>query len=247
MADKENEWFKNWFDTPYYHLLYKKRDEAEAARFLDLLIKLLAPPKGSKFLDLACGKGRHSIYLHNKGFDVTGLDLSHNSIECASKFCTKSIQFIEHDMRQPLNGYKFDYVINLFTSFGYFSDIEDDKAVIKNVKQCLKPGGIFVLDYFNAAKPNAHFDIPFTKTVDSIQFNIIKHIKEGRIIKAITVNDSGKIMEFTEEVRIYSFAQFKQILTNEGLTIVQTFGGYELEPYNEQTSDRLILLAKNAS
>ena len=247
MAGKENEWFENWFDSPYYHILYKKRDDAEAARFLDLLIKYLKPSKHAKFLDLACGKGRHSIYLHSKGFDVTGIDLSHNSIECAEKFCSETLQFIEHDMRQPLNGYTCDYILNLFTSFGYFIDPEDDKAVIKNVKACLNPGGIFVLDYFNAAKPNSHFDIPFTKTIDSIQFDIIKHIKEGRIIKEIMVNDSGKIFEFTEQVSIYSSEHFKQILAHEGLTLVQTFGSYDLEPYNEQTSERLILLAQNIS
>ena len=86
--------------------------------------------------DLATDQRVHKtcMCLHNLGFDVTGLDLSHNSIECASKFCSKGIRFIEHDMRQPLNGYTFDYIVNLFTSFGYFTDIQDDKAVIKNVK-----------------------------------------------------------------------------------------------------------------
>lgn len=245
MSDKQNEWFQNWFDTAYYHILYKKRDDTEARRFLDLLIRFLAPPRHSKFLDLACGKGRHSIYLHKKGFNVLGVDLSHNSIECAGRFCSKFINFIEHDMRQPLDGYTFDYVVNLFTSFGYFSDPTDDITVIKNVKKSLKPGGVFVLDYFNATKPNAHFDIPFTKTVDSVQFDIIKHIKGDRIIKEIKVTDSGKVYEFTEQVRIYSLEQFKQILANEGLTLVQTFGSYDLEPYNELTSDRLILIAKN--
>ncbi len=245
MAKEQNEWYKNWFDTAYYHLLYKKRDDDEAARFIDLLVNFLAPPKDSIFLDLACGKGRHSIYLNQKGFDVTGLDLSSKSIESAQLSDSISLRFAEHDMRQNLKGDSFDYVLNLFTSFGYFTDPDDDIAVIKNIKQCLKPGGIFVLDYFNAAKPNAHFDIPFTKTVDSIQFDLMKQIKDGRIIKEIKVTDSGNIYEFTEQVRIYSLEQFKQILSNEGLTIVQTFGSYDLEPYHELTSDRLILIAKN--
>lgn len=245
MADKENEWFENWFDTVYYHVLYKKRDDAEAAYFIDSLIKYLAPQKGSKFLDLACGKGRHSIYLNQKGFDVTGLDLSQNSIENACLYKNSRLRFLEHDMRQNLQNHSFDYVLNLFTSFGYFTDPNDDIAVIKNVKKSLNPGGFFVLDYFNAAKPNAHFDIPFTKTVDSIRFDLIKHVKDGRIIKEIKVTDSGKVYEFTEQVRIYSLEQFKQILADEGLNLVQTFGSYDLEPYNELTSDRLILIAKN--
>jgi len=245
MAKKQTEWFENWFDTNYYHILYKKRNDAEASAFIDALIKFFNPPIQSNFLDLACGKGRHSIYLHQKNFNVVGLDLSHNSIESASKFTLPDLKFMEHDMRQPLNGYQFDYVLNLFTSFGYFDDPKDDLAVIRNAKQCLKPGGIFLLDYFNATKPNDHFDIPFTKEVDSIKFDLIKHIKEGRIIKEITVNDSGKISEFTEQVRIYSLGQFKQIFNNEGLTIENVFGSYDLEPYDERFSDRLILVARN--
>ncbi len=245
MSENENEWFKNWFDTAYYHILYKKRDHSEASRFIDALVDFLAPQKGSKFLDLACGKGRHSIYLNQKGFDVTGLDLSHNSIQCAKQLESQSLRFLEHDMRLPLQNFEFDYILNLFTSFGYFDEIEDDIAVIRNVMQCLKPGGTFILDYFNAAKPNANFDVLFTKTIDNIDFEIIKHIKDGRIIKEITVNDSGKILKYAEQVRLYNLEQFKQIVTDQGLTIVQTFGSYDLETYNEATSDRLILVVKN--
>ena len=148
-------------------------------------------------------------------------------------------------MRLPLENFKFDYILNLFTSFGYFDEIEDDKAVIRNVNQCLKPEGTFVLDYFNTAKPNANFDVLFTKTIDNIEFEIIKQIKQGRIIKEITVNDSGKILKYAEQVRLYNLEQFKQIITDQGLNIVQTFGSYDLEPYNEETSDRLILVVKN--
>ncbi|MFM9944308.1 MAG: class I SAM-dependent methyltransferase [Bacteroidia bacterium] len=245
MAEKENEWFKNWFNTPYYHLLYKKRDETEAANFLDLLIEYLSPKENSKFLDLACGKGRHSIYLNNKGYNVVGTDLSPNSIECAKKYSSKTIQFIEHDMREPLTNYEFDFIVNLFTSFGYFKNQEDDKSVIKNVKRCLKPEGTFILDYFNPAKPNPHFDIPFTKIIDSVKFEIMKHAIDGRIIKQIKVTDADKEFLFTEQVRIYSLDQFKQILNEGGLTLVQTFGNYNLEPYEPLTSERLILIAKN--
>ncbi len=245
MSVNENEWFKNWFDTAYYHILYKKRDHSEASLFIDELVDYLAPPKDSEFLDLACGKGRHSIYLNQKGFDVTGLDLSANSIQCAKQLESKSLRFLEHDMRIPLDNFKFDYILNLFTSFGYFDEIADDKAVISNVKKSLKKGGMFVLDYFNASKPNTNFDVLFKKTIDNIDFEIIKHIKDGRIIKEITVNDSGHISKYAEQVRLYDLDQFKQIVSDEGLTLIQTFGSYNLEPYNKTTSERLILVVKN--
>jgi 2-polyprenyl-3-methyl-5-hydroxy-6-metoxy-1,4-benzoquinol methylase len=79
-------WFKDWFNTPYYHQLYFKRDEKEAAAFIDQLIDYLKPPPGSSMLDVACGKGRHSIQLASKGFDVTGIDLSEDSIAEANRY-----------------------------------------------------------------------------------------------------------------------------------------------------------------
>ena len=87
-------WFKDWFNSPYYHQLYFKRDEAEAAKFIDKLIDYLKPPQGSLMLDVACGKGRHSRQLASKGFDVTGIDLSTDSIKEAKKYEAKICIFL---------------------------------------------------------------------------------------------------------------------------------------------------------
>ena len=73
-------WFKNWFNSPYYHQLYFNRDEKEAAAFINKLIEHLKPAAGNTMLDVACGKGRHSVQLANAGFNVTGIDLSEESI-----------------------------------------------------------------------------------------------------------------------------------------------------------------------
>jgi len=244
MADKQNEWFEDWFDTIYYHILYKKRNDEEAAQFLDNLISFLSPSKDSKFLDLACGKGRHSIYLSQKGFDVTGIDLSENSIETASKLANDKLQFIVHDMREHLPGFEFDFVLNLFTSFGYFENPDDDKTVINMVNECLKPSGIFVLDYFNFEKPHKSFEIPFSKTIDSISFEIKKRVENSRIIKDIIVRDKDKVYQYSEQVRIYKLDQFKELFDGASFNIITTFGNYQLEPYDEQFSERLILVAQ---
>jgi 2-polyprenyl-3-methyl-5-hydroxy-6-metoxy-1,4-benzoquinol methylase len=84
-------WFKDWFNSPYYHQLYFNRDDKEAAAFIDKLINYLKPVPGSYMLDVACGKGRHSIQLASKGFDVTGIDLSDDSINEAY---IKQVRFI---------------------------------------------------------------------------------------------------------------------------------------------------------
>lgn len=94
-------WFKDWFNSHYYHQLYFNRDEQEAGAFIDRLITHLKPPANSLMLDVACGKGRHSIHLAKMGFDVTGIDLSEDSITDALQYQTDKLHFFRHDMRLP--------------------------------------------------------------------------------------------------------------------------------------------------
>src|ERR1700751_1194972 len=114
------QWFECWFDSPYYHLLYGTRDEKEASFFLDNLLHHIKLKEHARCWDLNCGKGRHSIYLHKKGFDVIGTDLSEKSIDHAKKFESETLHFYKHDMRSLFYSNYFDAVFNLFTSFGYF-------------------------------------------------------------------------------------------------------------------------------
>jgi len=115
---KENDWFVSWFDSPYYHVLYKNRDDSEAQQFMTRLTDYINLESGDTILDVACGKGRHAMFLASLGFQVTGMDLSNNSIEFASQFENENLQFLKHDMRKPLD-LQYDAVFNLFTSFGY--------------------------------------------------------------------------------------------------------------------------------
>jgi 2-polyprenyl-3-methyl-5-hydroxy-6-metoxy-1,4-benzoquinol methylase len=85
MESNCSEWFRTWFDSPYYKILYSHRSEEEAALFIDNLLSFMDLPERSRVLDLACGRGRHSVYLNEKGFNVVGIDLSNNSISDAKK------------------------------------------------------------------------------------------------------------------------------------------------------------------
>ena len=78
------DWFASWFDTTYYHILYKHRDQKEARLFMANLVAFLGLKRHDKILDLACGKGRHSLFLNSLGFDVVGADLSQNSVDHAN-------------------------------------------------------------------------------------------------------------------------------------------------------------------
>jgi len=134
----KKDWFSAWFDSPYYHTLYKSRDEEEAQNTLDNLLRALDLPEGAQILDLACGKGRHSRYLASKGFDVTGLDISDASITFARQFEHERLAFFQHDMRVPFRFNYFDAVMNMFTSFGYFETDRDHLLALSNIQTGLK-------------------------------------------------------------------------------------------------------------
>src|SRR4051794_38221332 len=114
------EWYVDWFNSPYYHKLYFEHDEKEARQFINRIILYLKPEPGNRMLDVACGRGRHSKCLAAQGFDVTGIDISPDSIQYAKQFENAHLLFYLHDMRLPAWINYFVFAFNLFPSFGYF-------------------------------------------------------------------------------------------------------------------------------
>ncbi|GGE67544.1 ubiquinone/menaquinone biosynthesis C-methylase UbiE [Pedobacter psychrotolerans] len=242
----QRKWFQYWFNSPYYHILYQQRNDAEAEFFIDQLTHFLHPKPDYKALDIACGKGRHSIYLNKKGLDVTGIDLSEQSIKYARQFENNKLHFLVHDMRKLFYINYFDIALNLFTSFGYFDTEKEHIDALKTFRKCLKADGVLVLDYFNTEKIIRNLNSCEVKSLDGIAFNISKNVIEGKIIKKINFEDKGKTYNFEERVQAFSFEDFERMILKAGMTIHQTFGSYELEAFNQNTSDRLILICKKA-
>jgi cyclopropane fatty-acyl-phospholipid synthase-like methyltransferase len=106
----KTQWYASWFNTPYYHILYKDRDYSEAQAFMDTLTRYLNLPENGSILDLACGRGRHAVYLNKLGFRVIGVDLSEQSIAHARQFENESLKFEVHDMTIPYPN-SFDAVL----------------------------------------------------------------------------------------------------------------------------------------
>lgn len=239
---KKEEWFGTWFNSPYYHILYKNRDFKEAERFLNNLVEELKPAKDATLLDLACGKGRHSIFLNSLGFQVKGVDLSPESIEHANEFANESLSFGVHDMREPLEE-SFDYVLNLFTSFGYFETDQENQAAINTMANALRPGGKLVIDFMNAEKVISNLVKKENKEEEGVTFDIKRELVDGHIYKHISFADEGKAYAFSEKVQALFSADFINYFNFAGLKLEGSFGNYDLEPFNKETSDRLILVA----
>jgi SAM-dependent methyltransferase len=240
-------WFVSWFNSPYYHILYKDRDVSEAEAFVDKLANHMKAPTGSRALDLACGKGRHSVRLWKHGYDVIGIDLSTDSIAEAKLNEKEGLEFFEHDMRELYWNEYFDVVVNLFTSFGYFHNREDDQKTITSVADSLKNNGLFVLDFMNAVKVIENLVDYEEKTVDGVKFEITRSVEEDVIVKSIHVIDGEVELDFEEQVDALKRVHFQDYLNQAGMTITTTFGDYQLNPFEEKTSDRLIIIAKKQS
>ncbi|WP_312083011.1 SAM-dependent methyltransferase [Epilithonimonas hominis] len=238
------QWFEEWFDTPYYHILYKNHDYQEAEDFLNLLTDYVNLEKNSKIIDLACGKGRHSVYLNKLGYNVLGLDLSEQSIRFDKQFETETLKFQVHDMRNKIESEHVDAVFNLFTSFGYFETEEEDRSVFQSVSDVLKDEGYFVLDFLNSdyvkngIVPNSSIER------ENITFNIQKHIENDFIIKEIDFEDQGKKFHFFERVKLTSPEKILKFAEDFGFELIQRWGDYQLNEFVEKSSQRCITLFK---
>ena len=239
------DWFENWFGSPFYKILYQNRDECEARDFTDELIKHIRPAAGSSMLDIACGEGRFAIHLAEMGYDVTGIDISPSSIEHAKAHESENLHFYVQDMRFPFYINYFDFAFNFFTSFGYFKYDRDNRMAARAFAGALKKGGTLVIDYFNYRKVLKGMVTEAYLERSGINFHIKKRFDNKHIIKDIEFTDlEGFPRHYTEKVAAFSKEDFKTMFADAGLSMVETFGDYNLCPYDAEESPRMIMIFK---
>jgi SAM-dependent methyltransferase len=241
MQKETENWFTSWFDTPYYHILYKDRDYDEALIFMKNLTGFLELEKGQTILDLACGKGRHAISLNELGYDVTGVDLSPASILYAKNYENQTLHFDVHDMCKPYHK-QFDAVFNLFTSFGYFENEYDNFRTLTAIKANLNLNGKAVIDFMNVNSVIKNLVEKEIKTVNNITFHIHRYIKDGYIIKEISFKDNNENYFFSEKVKALTLEDFQAYFKKANIELLFTFGDYNLGPFDREQSTRLILI-----
>ncbi len=241
------EWFADWFDSPYYHVLYKNRNYEEAETFLKNVIAFLQMPPNSTVIDLACGKGRHSVFLNKAGFNVLGVDLSSNSIAFAKQFENETLHFEEADLRFLGKNSEFEYAFNLFTSFAYFKSDAENQQVLHQFNACLQPNGILLLDFFNAEKIKLGRNCLDTKTIEGITFHTSKLIRENKVIKTIEFEAEGKEFTYQEEVQLLLLNDFEKLFEQSNFKILHVFGNYNLDKFDPTESDRLVFVAQKSS
>lgn len=239
-------WYVKWFNSPYYYQLYFKRDKKEAAAFIQNLLAVLQPSPLSRMLDVGCGKGRHSVQLANKGFDVTGIDLSERSIAIAKKRENDHLHFYLHDMRLPFFINYFDYAFNFFTSFGYFDTQREHNNAMRTIAQSLRPGGIFVIDYLNVHFAEKDAGGEQHVRMNNVDYLISRWSDDGYFYKKIVVQDEKTALPltFTEKVAKFSLGDFIDMLSFQQMQVQEVFGNYQLQPYDIRNSPRMIIMAR---
>ncbi len=241
MPTKTQSWYSSWFDSPYYHILYKERDLEEAKGFMQNLTSFLKLKEGASILDLACGRGRHSKYLNKLGYDITGIDLSENNILHAKQYENETLHFSIHDMRVPI-GSKFDTVLNLFTSFGYFENPEDDFQTIEVIKNELKPAGFGVIDFMNVDVVIDKLIPSEVRRIKGIDFHILRWVENGIIFKQIDFTNKEEHFSYTEKVNALKLSDFQKYFKRAELNLLHVFGDYDLSNFKENSSPRTILI-----
>lgn len=236
-------WFESWFDSPYYHILYKNRDFKEAEDFISTISKNLFKSKDN-LLDVCCGKGRHAYTFSKLGFKVDAFDLSPQSIAKAKELENESLQFFVHDMLKPFKENHYQYVVNMFTSFGYFEDENKNKSALKSIVANLKPDGYYLMDYLNANYVNQHLVHEETKQLNGISFNINRKIENNCVIKTIDFEDKGEKYQFKESVNLIDADTLTGWIEENKLAVLNTFGDYQLKPFDTDNSKRLIIFAQ---
>lgn len=240
------EWYEQSFGEDYL-LVYKHRNPLEAERFIQNAIKWLGLPSGSRVLDLCCGAGRHALVLAEAGYRVTGVDLSPVLLRKARENDPAGrVRWVESDMRDlPADGsfsQSFDGVVNLFTSFGYFEQDSEQLKVLYQIRDSLKPGGLFLIDVLNEAFTRKHL-VPVSKRVEGgtvITEN--RSIENGFVTKQIAIEEAGRSDRgYTERVKLYSLQAMSDMITEAGLLLEAVYGDYDGAAYEPEQSPRMIL------
>jgi 2-polyprenyl-3-methyl-5-hydroxy-6-metoxy-1,4-benzoquinol methylase len=253
MKKSATAWYESWFNTDLYYHIYANRNHREAAVLANLIEKKIPVSRYNNLLDLACGRGRHSIQMALKGYNVTGVDLATKALETAKMHALEfgveqKTHFVQKDMRSLGYQNEFDAVINVFTSFGYFSD-QENIQVIQQIANALRPKGLFLFDYLNpvTVEKNLMKKEEGVYLALGLSYDIERWIENNIVYKSISLSDKNKDVYTTQEqVCLYERSWFEEHFKNAGLQIKESYGNYEGLPFNAKESPRQLYLCEKS-
>lgn len=238
---KKTHWFHHWFNEDYLNL-YAYRDEGEAKKHIDFLVKHLPIDGSERVLDLGCGSGRHAHILGNLGIKCVGIDTSETLINEAQKNVDESsnVEFICRDMRHIEDLGKFDIILSMFTSFGYFDSDDENQDVLHIISKALNSKGLFFLDYLNPEHVRKNL-VPQEQTNVNGEIVIVKRaIVDDKVAKSIEFPGRS----YCESVKLYDYSTIEEMLKASGLKAVNYWGDYSGSKLTADSERMLILCTK---
>ena len=196
---------------------------------------------------MACGAGRHAILFSRKNYNVTAVDLSENLLSIAKQTAQNeklSINFVHSDIRKFQSKSKFDLILNLFTSFGYFDTDEENFSILQKAYDLLANDGYFVLDFFNSTFLAKNLVEHSKEVFKDVEINQHRKLINKRVKKEIVIKKNGKLSRYEESVRMFTKDELVDAITKIGFDIYKTFGDFLGNEFDKLNSPRLIMICK---
>jgi SAM-dependent methyltransferase len=250
MADTDMPWYKTFFGEDYLHIYEPVLTPDRTQREVDGIVNLLNLPQGSSILDLCCGHGRHAIPLAQRGYKVTGQDLSEvflREAETEAQAQGVHVHWLHGDMRNIPFENEFDAAINIFTAFGYLENQDEDQKVLQQVCKALKPGGLFLLETIHREGLMRHYASEGISrypegliVLEERRFDLLTGRNE---VKVTMLFSDGQRREYSHSLRVYTLTELAQMLTMAGLVVKAYLGAWDGSALTIG-SFRLILLSQ---
>jgi SAM-dependent methyltransferase len=242
-----SKWYKDWFSSEFYTSVYAHRNDSDAKLLSDLILLKVELNKDDYILDAACGAGRYSKIFASLGFNVVGFDLSLVLLNMAQRdnpHFNKNQFLINSDIRTTYFKKKFNLIINLFTSFGYFQTEKDNFRFFENALEFLEENGVVVFDYFNSTIVKRSL-VPYSeKNVNGFLVKETRSIQDNRVIKNIDVTGNNSTLSFLESVALYDSHFLIDKFNSLGYNIIDVYGDYKGSQFNRDNSERIIIFMK---
>lgn len=247
--NQQIEWPVAFFDDDYLKIYRPTFTEERTRQEVDFIAGSLGLPNGAAVLDLACGIGRHAIGMARRGHRVTGVDFNGSYLEIAAADAAGAgveVRWQTADMRQLDFDREFDGAYSYFTSFGYFSDAENE-SVLDRIARSVRPGGRFLLDVMHRDWLLTHpQQRTWTQRDDGalLMEETTLDLRSSRVISRQTLIEpaGGPLLTKEFDLRAYTCAELSALLERAGFHVQDVFGGPDGQPYSIE-SRRLILLA----
>jgi SAM-dependent methyltransferase len=251
-------WYEKLFERDYYDYFYVGGPrgllaEARSDAQVDFLVDALAVPDGARILDLCCGHGRHAVRLAERGYRVTGLDLSAYHLRLGARAARErhvEVEWLRADMREVPGHNRFDGIVNLFTAFGYFDQESEDQLVIDRVARALKPGGRFLVDLMNRDGLMGRFrESGCSRGPEGGYVAEMRDfdVRTGRInVSMLFFPKEGRPKRHWHSIRLYTCSELEALMANAGLRVTQTWGNYDGSAFRLQ-SPRMMVMAEKGN